>query len=55
MEVNEVPPPMPVAALGPLRVEMKLGNGQCHSKGCFEGVWVQEPCNTSLSRIFFSY
>ncbi|KAM8728302.1 zona pellucida sperm-binding protein 4-like isoform 1-T1 [Acanthopagrus schlegelii] len=36
MEVNEVPPPMPVAALGPLRVEMKLGNGQCHSKGCFE-------------------
>lgn len=37
MEVNGVPPPMPVAALGPLRVELKLGNGQCHSKGCFEG------------------
>lgn len=37
MEVNDVPPPLPVAAAGPLRVEMKLGNGQCHSKECFEG------------------
>lgn len=37
MEVNDVPPPVPVAAAGPLRVELKLGNGQCHSKGCMEG------------------
>lgn len=37
VEVNDVPPPVPVAALGPLRVELKLGNGQCHSKGCLEG------------------
>lgn len=37
MEVNDLPPPMPVAATGPLRVELKLGNGQCHSKGCREG------------------
>ncbi|KAI3374946.1 hypothetical protein L3Q82_021470, partial [Scortum barcoo] len=36
MEVNDVPPPVPVAAAGPLRVELKLGNGQCHSKGCVE-------------------
>lgn len=36
MEVNAVPPPIPVAAVGPLRVELKLGNGQCHSKGCVE-------------------
>ncbi|XP_070700580.1 zona pellucida sperm-binding protein 4-like [Pempheris klunzingeri] len=34
MEVNAVPPPVPVAAIGPLRVELRLGNGQCHSKGC---------------------
>ncbi|XP_074507404.1 zona pellucida sperm-binding protein 4-like isoform X1 [Sebastes fasciatus] len=36
MEVNAVPPPVPVAAAGPLRVELRLGNGQCHSKGCVE-------------------
>ncbi|XP_070829987.1 zona pellucida sperm-binding protein 4-like [Chaetodon trifascialis] len=38
MEVNAVPPPVSVAAAGPLRVELKLGNGQCHSKGCVEEV-----------------
>lgn len=37
IEVNDVPPPVPVAAMGPLRVELQLGNGQCHSKGCLEG------------------
>ncbi|XP_035025119.1 zona pellucida sperm-binding protein 4 [Hippoglossus stenolepis] len=36
MEVNDIPPPMPVAAAGPLRVELRLGNGQCYSKGCVE-------------------
>ncbi|XP_059199796.1 zona pellucida sperm-binding protein 4-like isoform X2 [Centropristis striata] len=36
MEVNAVPPPVPVAAAGPLSVELRLGNGQCHSKGCVE-------------------
>ncbi|XP_034558231.1 zona pellucida sperm-binding protein 4-like [Notolabrus celidotus] len=36
MEVNAVPPPIPVAAVGPLRVELKLGNGVCHTKGCVE-------------------
>ncbi|XP_074545483.1 zona pellucida sperm-binding protein 4-like [Halichoeres trimaculatus] len=36
MEVNAVPPPVPVAAAGPLRVELKLGNGVCHAKGCAE-------------------
>ncbi|XP_056149127.1 zona pellucida sperm-binding protein 4-like [Lampris incognitus] len=36
MEVNTVPPPLPVAALGPLRVELKLANGQCRNKGCIE-------------------
>uniref|UniRef100_M4AP03 Zona pellucida sperm-binding protein 4 n=1 Tax=Xiphophorus maculatus TaxID=8083 RepID=M4AP03_XIPMA len=33
MEVNPVPPPLSVAAAGPLRVELRLGNGQCISKG----------------------
>ncbi|TRY56105.1 hypothetical protein DNTS_015237 [Danionella cerebrum] len=28
VEVNTVPPPPPVAALGPLRMELRLGNGQ---------------------------
>lgn len=37
MEVNSVPPPVPVAAMGLLRVALKIGNGQCHSKGCVEG------------------
>ncbi|KAM8839479.1 zona pellucida sperm-binding protein 4-like [Synchiropus picturatus] len=36
MEVNSLPAPVPVAALGPLRVELRLGNGQCHRKGCVE-------------------
>lgn len=43
MEVNAVPPPIPVAAAGPLRVELKLGNGQCHSKGCVAGERRKEP------------
>ncbi|KAK2895270.1 zona pellucida sperm-binding protein 4-like [Channa argus] len=34
LEVNDVPPPVPVAAAGPLRVELRLGNGQCPTKGC---------------------
>ncbi|CAL9688680.1 unnamed protein product [Knipowitschia caucasica] len=34
MEVNDVPAPLPVAAAGPLRVELRLGSGQCHGKGC---------------------
>ncbi|KAM7379341.1 hypothetical protein PAMP_004903 [Pampus punctatissimus] len=36
MELNDVPPPVPVAAAGPLKVEIRLGNGQCHTKGCVE-------------------
>ncbi|XP_026074184.1 zona pellucida sperm-binding protein 4-like isoform X2 [Carassius auratus] len=37
VEVNSVPPPLPVAAPGPLRVELRLANGQCVTKGCAEG------------------
>ncbi|KAF4107689.1 zona pellucida sperm-binding protein 4-like [Onychostoma macrolepis] len=37
VEVNSVPPPPPVAAPGPLRVELRLANGQCVTKGCAEG------------------
>lgn len=37
MEVNDLPPPMSIAATGPLRVELKLGSGECQSKGCREG------------------
>nr|XP_033491371.1 zona pellucida sperm-binding protein 4-like isoform X2 [Epinephelus lanceolatus] len=29
-------PPLPVAALGPIRVHMRLANGQCNTKGCNE-------------------
>lgn len=36
-EVNPLPPPVPVAAAGPLRVELRLASGQCHTKGCIEG------------------
>ncbi|XP_059379869.1 zona pellucida sperm-binding protein 4-like isoform X3 [Carassius carassius] len=37
VEVNSVPPPPPVAAPGPLRVELRLANGQCVTKGCADG------------------
>ncbi|XP_030649786.1 zona pellucida sperm-binding protein 4-like [Chanos chanos] len=37
IEVNTVPPPPPVAAPGPLRVELRLANGECFAKGCVEG------------------
>ncbi|KAL0165346.1 hypothetical protein M9458_041099 [Cirrhinus mrigala] len=37
VEVNSVPAPPPVAAPGPLRVELRLANGQCVTKGCAEG------------------
>ncbi|KAG1932812.1 zona pellucida sperm-binding protein 2 isoform 1 preproprotein [Pimephales promelas] len=37
VEVNSVPPPPPVAAPGPLRMELRLANGQCVTKGCAEG------------------
>ncbi|GAA6228985.1 zona pellucida sperm-binding protein 4-like [Lates japonicus] len=36
IEVGTVPPPHSVAAPGPLRVELRLGNGQCSVKGCVE-------------------
>ncbi|KTF72875.1 hypothetical protein cypCar_00050464, partial [Cyprinus carpio] len=36
VEVNSIPPPPPVAAPGPLRVELRLANGQCVTKGCAE-------------------
>ncbi|XP_068578816.1 zona pellucida sperm-binding protein 4-like [Cebidichthys violaceus] len=36
VEVGLVPPPPSVAAPGPLRVELRLGNGQCTMKGCVE-------------------
>ncbi|KAL6106889.1 zp4 [Pungitius sinensis] len=36
VEVGPLPAPSPVAAPGPLRVELRLGNGQCASKGCSE-------------------
>ncbi|XP_070762736.1 zona pellucida sperm-binding protein 4-like [Enoplosus armatus] len=36
IEVGLVPPPPPVAAPGPLRVELRLANGQCNAKGCVE-------------------
>lgn len=37
IEVNTVPPPPPVAALGPIHVGLYLGNGKCTVKGCVEG------------------
>ena len=30
-------PPQPIAAIGPLRVELLLANGVCNQKGCDEG------------------
>ncbi|XP_078112866.1 zona pellucida sperm-binding protein 4-like [Sander vitreus] len=29
-------PPLPVAALGPISVQLRLANGQCYTKGCNE-------------------
>ena len=46
-EVNTVPPPLPVAAPGPLRVELRLASGQCEAKGakgvhgCTDGKFLQ--------------
>ncbi|XP_016365919.1 zona pellucida sperm-binding protein 4-like [Sinocyclocheilus rhinocerous] len=34
VEVNTVPPPPPVSQNGPLRVELRLADGQCSTKGC---------------------
>ncbi|XP_051563098.1 zona pellucida sperm-binding protein 4-like [Myxocyprinus asiaticus] len=34
IEVNTVPPPPPVLQQGPLRVELRLANGQCTTKRC---------------------
>lgn len=52
MEVNSLPPPVPVAAAGPLRVELRLANGECFSKGCVEGEWHHKlrliPVNESV-------
>ncbi|XP_061750222.1 uncharacterized protein LOC133549102 [Nerophis ophidion] len=36
VEVQAIAHPVSVAALGPLNVELRLANGQCHSKGCVE-------------------
>lgn len=37
VEVGLVPPPPPVAAPGPLSVELRIANGACSAKGCVEG------------------
>ncbi|KAM6961191.1 zona pellucida sperm-binding protein 4-like [Aplochiton taeniatus] len=37
VEILQLKPPFPVAQLGPLRVELRLANGHCLSKGCSEG------------------
>ncbi|KAL7826020.1 hypothetical protein SRHO_G00337580 [Serrasalmus rhombeus] len=37
VEVNTVPPPLPVFEQGPLQVELRLANGVCATKGCSEG------------------
>ncbi|TWW76442.1 zona pellucida sperm-binding protein 4-like [Takifugu flavidus] len=37
IEVNTLPSPYPVAALGPIHVVINLGSGQCTVKGCVEG------------------
>ncbi|XP_018615367.2 zona pellucida sperm-binding protein 4-like isoform X2 [Scleropages formosus] len=37
-DVYTIAPPPPVAAPGPLRVELRLANGQCTTKGCNEEV-----------------
>nr|BCD71178.1 egg envelope protein [Pantodon buchholzi] len=34
--VNTVPPPLPAAAPGPLRVELRLGSGRCDTERCNE-------------------
>lgn len=31
---------LPVAGLGPIRVHLRLANGQCSVKGCNEGKWM---------------
>uniref|UniRef100_A0A8C9RH43 Zona pellucida sperm-binding protein 4 n=1 Tax=Scleropages formosus TaxID=113540 RepID=A0A8C9RH43_SCLFO len=36
-DVYTIAPPPPVAAAGPLRVELRLANGQCNTKGCNKG------------------
>ncbi|XP_015259044.1 PREDICTED: zona pellucida sperm-binding protein 1-like [Cyprinodon variegatus] len=36
VEVVSGDPPLPVAALGPIRVALRLANGQCLTKGCNE-------------------
>ncbi|KAL2087949.1 hypothetical protein ACEWY4_016777 [Coilia grayii] len=34
MEVNALPPPLPIVQDGPVRVELRLANGVCTTKGC---------------------
>lgn len=36
VEVNTVPPPLPVVSPVPLKVELRLANGQCFAKVCVE-------------------
>ncbi|CAL8358631.1 unnamed protein product [Lota lota] len=36
IEVLLIPPPGPIAVLGPIRVELQLANGVCPFKGCHE-------------------
>lgn len=46
-DVNTVPPPLTVAAPRPLRVELRLANGQCFAKG-----YVERKSYFSLCRYF---
>lgn len=38
VELGLQDPPESVAAEGPVRVQLKLGNGRCTEKGCNEGI-----------------
>ena len=41
-----VAPLLPVAALGPISVHLRLANGECNTKGCNEGKSVQPVCRS---------
>uniref|UniRef100_A0A8C6PS85 Zona pellucida sperm-binding protein 4 n=1 Tax=Nothobranchius furzeri TaxID=105023 RepID=A0A8C6PS85_NOTFU len=39
LEVDVLGPPLPIAALGPINVEIRLASGQCSTKGCNEAAY----------------
>ena len=52
VQVLPIPPPASIAAMGTLKVQLRLANGYCHTKGCSIGKWVAAHGYDSIGTLY---